>query len=185
MLIRSAADLVSSLAAALGPAFSSAFSQFLPALASYYDPKSASSERSGVIGVLAECCNGLGNGTTEFTDALIQLFAQALADPDLDVRSNAAYAAGCLVYQSGVDLAGYYGSVLSAINPLFSTDDNATIEIKTASDNACGCVARLILKKMDAMPIEQVAPIWLAALPVKEDYRENVCPLSLILLRGA
>jgi len=40
-------------------------------------------------------------------------------------------------------------------------------------DNACGVVARLILSSPQSIPLDQVLPVFLNALPLKKDMQEN------------
>lgn len=172
-LVRSGQDLVSAIAGALGSGFAQNFGSLLPAMAQYYAPQREAAERAGTIGSLAESCNGLGEGVTPYTDSLFQLFSQAIHDQDMDVRSNAAYALGVLVYNSTADLSSHYLNILGALQPLFDPA-NTTDDGNQARDNACGAVARLILKNAAALPLDRVAPVLLAALPIATDYVENV-----------
>ena len=193
-LIRSAQDFVAAVAGALGPDFAPNFAMLLPAMARYYEPQRESAERAGTIGALAEwcvgvsfaalmrrSCNGLGSGVTPYTESLFQLFSQALHDGDLDVRSNAAYAAGVLVYHSDADLSAHYLGLLGALRPLFDPPE-LNEDTLQARDNASGAVARLILKNAAALPLDQVAPVLLASLPIATDFVENVrrpCPAEI------
>lgn len=172
-LIRAAGDLTSSLAITVGVDFASAFQSFLPALLQYAEPKRTASERAAAVGAVAECINGLQHGITPFTQQIFTVLSAGLADADMDVRSNSAFAMGSLVFQSTQDLSNQYISILSAFSPLFdrSADTNETNQ---ACDNACGALARLILKNADALPLEQVLPTYLGCLPVRQDMVENV-----------
>lgn len=42
------------------------------------------------------------------------------------------------------------------------------------TDNACGAVARIILKNTAAVPLEHVLPVLLDSLPLKKDFAEYV-----------
>jgi len=42
-----------------------------------------------------------------------------------------------------------------------------------AHDNATGAVARFIVRNASAVPLDQVLPILIGALPLKNDYLEN------------
>jgi hypothetical protein len=176
-LIRGAGDLVSTLALAVGPGFAPAFNSFLPALATYVDPKRQPGERSSAIGALAESINGLKEGVTGFSENLFALLFNALTDADLDVRSNSAFAIGSLVYQSEKDLSSQYVTILSRLQPLFDRQTD-TEDTNQACDNACGAVARLILKNSSVLPLDQVLPVWLGCLPVRQDFAENVSVAS-------
>lgn len=158
-LIRGAEDLVSSLAIAIGPEFAPAFNAFLPALAQYVDPRRQPTERSTAIGALAESINGLKSGSTQFTEPILSLLFASLKDADLDVRSNSAFAVGSLVFQSDIDLSAHYGTILSSLFPLFDRETDSA-DSNQACDNACGAVARLILKNVEAVPLEQVSLQW-------------------------
>jgi hypothetical protein len=52
--------------------------------------------------------------------------------------------------------------------PLF-TDQR----LPNVTDNACGAVSRMILKHPNAVPLDQVLPVLLRALPLKKDFVEN------------
>lgn len=172
-LIRGASDLVSSLAIAVGPDFAPAFRSFLPALSHYADSKRQPSERAAAVGATAECINGLQTGVTEYTEQIFALLQTGLTDADLDVRSNSAFAMGSLVYQSTQDLSSQYMSILGALSPLFDRTTD-TVDSNQACDNACGAVARLIIKNADALPLDQVLPTYLGVLPIRQDFVENV-----------
>ena len=141
---------------AIGPQFADAFGTFLPAIAKYYDPKRETAERSGAVGALAEATLGLGNAIFPYTEVLFHVFTQALSDPEMDVRSNAAYAIGVLVYASDSDLSSHYLNILAALRPMLLESDLNSDEGKQACDNACGAIARLILKNAAVLPLDQV-----------------------------
>lgn len=61
-----------------------------------------------------------------------------------------------------------YPTILAALYPLFQ---NQTLPGTT--DNASGAVARLITAHSEAVPLEQVLPVFLNALPLKADFAEN------------
>jgi hypothetical protein len=154
-LIRDAADLVASLAQVLGPDFAQAFGTFFPTIQSYYDPLRQTVDRSYAIGTLAEIVNGMKSSITPFTESLLQLFVRALSDPELDVRSNAAFAFGSLAYWSEADLTSYYPKFLSDVQPILENPATDS-EANQARDNASGAISRLILKNAGAIPMDQV-----------------------------
>lgn len=98
---------------------------------------------------------------------------RALGDEEAEVLSNAAFAIGLLVEYSEVDLSSQYLPILGALRPLFETDPNAPGSRQNAKDNATGAVARLIEKNPNALPLAQVLPIFISALPLKTDLLEN------------
>lgn len=110
---------------------------------------------------------------TPYTQQLLELFFRALGDEESEVLSNAAFATGLLVENSTLNLSQQYFRLLTALQPLFVVPENATSARLNAKDNACGAVARLILRDTGAMPLDQVLPLFTAALPLKNDYLEN------------
>ena len=67
-----------------------------------------------------------------------------------------------------VTLFRQYGSILSVLHPLFENQS-----FPGTTDNASGAVARLILAHPNAVPLDQVLPVFLNALPLKSDFAEN------------
>lgn len=131
------------------------------------------SDRASAIGTFAEIISGMKGAITPSTEPLYKLFLEALHDPDAEVHSNAAFAMGLLVENTEIDLSGQYLVILSALRPHFDITSEAPSAKLNARDNAAGAVARLILRNTAAVPLEQVLPILLGALPLKNDYLEN------------
>ncbi|KAG6886214.1 hypothetical protein C0993_010776 [Termitomyces sp. T159_Od127] len=173
VLISSAGDLVSALAQALGSDFTPAFNRFFPLIAKYYKKNRSLSDRSSAIGCFAEIIAGMKSAITPSTLPLLDLFYRALGDADAEVQSNAAFAVGQLVENTQDDLAPQYLHILGALRPLFNVTPDSPAAKLNAKDNAAGAVGRLIVRNMPAVPLDQVLPIFIDALPLKNDYLEN------------
>ncbi|KAF9266734.1 ARM repeat-containing protein [Marasmius fiardii PR-910] len=173
VLISSAGDLVAALANVLGHDFTPAFQRFFPLIAKFYKKSRSLSDRSSAIGCLAEIITGMKSSVTPSTEPLLELFYKALSDPDAEVLSNAAFAVGLLVEHSEVDLSPQYLHLLAALRPLFNVTPDSPPARLNAKDNACGAVARLIIRNTSAVPLEQVLLVFVEALPLKNDYLEN------------
>ncbi|KAI8973597.1 armadillo-type protein [Mycotypha africana] len=168
VLITSAGDLVAALCETVGPHFYKYFEVYLPLILKYYKPTKSQTERAMAVGCLGECIVGIKDAITPHTERLLQTFVKACGDEDELVRSNAAFALGCLTFHTQMDLSNQYPAMLTALSPLFS---NQTIP--NTVDNAAGAVARLILAHPNAVPLDQVLPTWISVLPLKADYEEN------------
>ena len=59
--------------------------------------------------------------------------------------------------------------ILQSLRPFFDHQGTKT----NITDNACGAVARMILRAPASVPLEHVLPIFLKNLPLKNDYQEN------------
>ncbi|KAJ7760499.1 armadillo-type protein [Mycena metata] len=173
VLISSAGDVVSAIANALGADFAPAFGTFYPLIAKYYKKSRSLNERSSTIGCLAEIISGMKGAITPSTEPLLELCHKALSDPEADVLSNAAFATGLLVENSEQDLTAQYLPLLAALRPLFNVQPDSPANALNARDNAAGAVARLILRNVAAVPLDQVLPILIAALPLRNDLLEN------------
>ena len=53
--------------------------------------------------------------------------------------------------------------------PFILTDREPTV-----IDNACGTIARLIMAMGDALPVGELLPAMVNALPLRDDFEENV-----------
>lgn len=106
------------------------------------------------------------------TDKLLSLLDRALTDEEYEVLSNAAFAIGLLIEHSTIDLSQHLGHILQALHRLFILPSNATAAQQNAKDNAAGAVGRIIIRYANFIPLEQVLPVFLGALPLK-DHLEN------------
>ena len=113
------------------------------------------------------------SAVTPSTEPLLELFYNALSDSEPEVQSNAAFAVGQLVENTDVDLSPQYLHLLQALRPLFDVTADSSPAKLNAKDNAAGSVGRLILRNTAAIPLDQVLPIFVGALPLKNDFLEN------------
>jgi len=181
VLTSSAMDLVAGLAHAYASDFKTAFPKYLPLITQYAAKARSLTDRSAAIGTFGEIIGAMGPAITEFTEPLFTLLYPALSDEEAEVRSNAAYALGVLVENSEVDMTSQYLNILRGLQPFFQTPEAATGPPMNARDNACGAVSRMLLKNMAAVPLDQVLPILLAALPLRSDTQENKPVFKCIL----
>jgi len=169
IVISSASDVIGSMAYVLGDQFKEYFEGFYPAIVSFYNPAKAPNERNMAIGTLGEIAAGIKGTISPYTEEILQVLMAGLKDENNEVNSNAAYSIGVLCENTQLDISSYYPEILSNLSPLF----NSTSLPKTI-DNACGAVARLLLRYPNVVPIEEVLPTFFNALPLKSDYEENV-----------
>ncbi|EJT96591.1 ARM repeat-containing protein [Dacryopinax primogenitus] len=181
VLTSSAMDLVAGLAHAYAGEFKGAFPKYMTLIATYAGKGHSLADRSAAIGTFGEIIGAMGAAVTEFTEPLFQILYPALADEGVEVRSNAAYALGVLVENSQVDTSSQYVNILRTLQPFFQTPESAAGTTLNARDNACGAVARMLLKNLTAVPPEQVLPTLFAALPLKNDTQENKPVFKCIL----
>ncbi|WFC99325.1 hypothetical protein MYAM1_002069 [Malassezia yamatoensis] len=184
VLISAATDLVGAMANVLGGDFQKPLQQFLPQIIKYYSPGRSQSDRATAAGSLGEIIVGMKTSITPFTQDILAVLSRSLMDEEASVRSNSAFAAGVLIEHSEVDLSAHYSSLLTALQPFFQQQENQGEELLTARDNACGCLARMISKNTDALPLDQALPVLFTSLPLHNDYAEwspvLMCLMKLI-----
>ncbi|KIX93385.1 uncharacterized protein Z520_10804 [Fonsecaea multimorphosa CBS 102226] len=170
LVVDSAMDVISGLAAALGPSFGELWKIFEKQVLRYASGGEALG-RASACGVLAEIITGMEGAVTPFTSQMLNVLLKRLGDEDPQTKSNAAYAVGRLVEKSEDDgnIVKAYPQILSKLEGILHITEGR------CQDNAAGCVSRLILKHKDKVPIQQVLPALVDSgiLPLKEDYQEN------------
>ena len=178
VVVDSSMDVISGLAAALGPSFGALWSVFEKQVHKYASgPESLA--RASACGVLAEVITGMEAGVTPFTGHMMPVLLKRLSDEDAQVKSNAAYAVGRLVEKSNDD-----ATVLKAYPSIMSKLENLlAISEARCKDNAAGCLSRMILKHRDKVPVAEVVPALVngGVLPLKDDYQENEPVWTMII----
>lgn len=182
VVVDTALDVVSGMAAALGQSFAELWKVFEKTILRYAS-SSESLERATAVGVLAECINGMGAAVTPFTSTFLKLLLHRLSDEDPQTRSNAAYAVGRLVQHSNSDaeIVNEYPTILSRLETCLQ------MNVSRLQDNATGCVSRMILRHRENVPIKDVLPALVNILPLKNDYEENeplyrmICQMCMLL----
>ena len=168
LIIDTALDVVTGLAAALGPAFGELFKIFEKPIL-----KLASStedlHRSTAVGTIAEIVKYTGEAITPFTESLGQALIRRLTDPDALTKSNAAYAIGLIVLNSADTAKTFplYPLLWEKLEPLL------TVNEMRMTDNVAGAISRMMLKNPDNGFVSQALPAVVNVLPLKEDYEEN------------
>lgn len=169
LVIDTALDVVIGLAIALGPGFAELWKIFEKPILTFASSEAENIERSTAVGVIAECASNMEAAVTPHTEKLMKLLLKRLGDPDLETKSNAAYAAGQLIYNS-TDSNTYlqhYNTILQKLEPMLQMQE---ARIK---DNAAGCLSRMIMAHPEQIPLGEVLPAMIGLLPLKDDYEEN------------
>jgi len=181
----SVCDLVGSFARVMGTHFKQYLNEFLPAVCAYAKSSRPPSDRSMAIGCLGEIAQELEGSISEhWISVFYPAVLAGLADPDDNVKRNAAFCAGVCCENLGDGIAGDYPQLLQAISPLFVIDPNQGDSSSACIDNAAAAISRMIMALPDQVPLSQVLPALLSALPLKSDMTENetvyTCLLGLL-----
>ncbi|KAJ6357352.1 hypothetical protein OIU78_005248 [Salix suchowensis] len=77
---------------------------------------------------------------------------------------------------AGESTLKYYGDILRGLFPLFGEPEPDD----AVRDNAAGAVARMIMAHPQSVPLNQVLPVFLRVLPLKEDHEESMAVYSCV-----
>lgn len=176
VVMQSACDLVGSFCRVMGAQFVQYLQQFLPAVCNYAKSSRPPTDRSMAIGCLSEIAQELEGSILEhWQSVFLPAIMSGLADPEDNVKRNAAFCAGICCEHLKEGVVADYSQILQSISPLFAIDtvvkDNEAS--KACVDNAAAAVARMIMASPANVPIPQVIPAFLSVLPLKSDMTEN------------
>ncbi|GAM42478.1 karyopherin [Talaromyces pinophilus] len=167
IVIDRALDVVSGLAAALGPDFPQLWKIFEKSILRFVS-SSENIERATAVGTLAEVITGMKDAVTPLTGRFLPLLLKRLDDEDPQTKSNAAYATGRLIEATNdASIVSQFPTILQKLEPCLQQ------QVSRLPDNATGCLSRMILKQHDKVPIADVLPAIVSILPLKNDYEEN------------
>jgi hypothetical protein len=170
----SVCDLVGSFGRVMGQHFVQYLPKFLPAICAYAKSSRPPSDRSMAIGCLGELAQELEGGIADHWSTVFYPVAIAgLSDADDSVKRNAAFCIGVCCEGLGKSVTPQYGAMLQALSHLFSVDITEGDTASACVDNASAAVARMIRTSPSHVPMAQVLPVLLKALPLKSDMTEN------------
>ncbi|KAM6554316.1 hypothetical protein CsatB_015078 [Cannabis sativa] len=181
VLMDAVSDLLPAFAKSMGSHFAPIFAKLFEPLMKFAKASRPPQDRTMVVACLAEVAQDMGAPIAGYVDRLMPLVLKELASSDPTNRRNAAFCVGELCKNGGDGALKYYGDVLRGLFPLFgeSEPDDAV------RDNAAGAVARMIMVHPESIPLNQVLPFFLKALPLKEDHEESMtvytCVSTLVL----
>ncbi|XP_057466083.1 uncharacterized protein LOC130755649 [Actinidia eriantha] len=176
VLMDAVSDLLPAFANSMGIHFAPIFEKLFGPLMKFAKTSRPPQDRTMVVACLAEVAQHMGAPIAGYIDTLTPLVLKELASPVATNRRNAAFCVGELCKNGGDSALKYYGDILRALYPLFGESEPDA----AARDNAAGAVARMILVHPESVPLNQVLPVFLKVLPLKEDHEESVAVYSCV-----
>ncbi|GMH06745.1 hypothetical protein Nepgr_008585 [Nepenthes gracilis] len=181
VLMDAVSDLLPAFAKCMGPHFAPIFSKLFGHLMKFAKSSRPSQDRTMVVACLAEVAQNMGPPIAGYIDTVMPLVLKEITSSEATNRRNAAFCVGELCKNGGEATLKYYGDILRGLSPLFSVSEPDD----AVRDNAAGAVARMIMVHPEAIPLTQVLPVFLQALPLKEDHEESMavygCVCNLVL----
>ncbi|KAJ7946616.1 ARM repeat superfamily protein [Quillaja saponaria] len=176
VLMDAVSDLLPAFAKSMGAHFAPIFAQLFEPLLKFARASRPPQDRTMVVACLAEVAQDMGSPIAGYVDRVMPLVLKELASSEATNRRNAAFCVGELCKNGGDSALRYYDNILRGIYPLFgeSEPDDAV------RDNAAGAVARMIMVHPESIPLNQVLPVFLKVLPLKEDREESMAVYTCI-----
>uniref|UniRef100_A0A8C9U9Q3 Importin 4 n=1 Tax=Scleropages formosus TaxID=113540 RepID=A0A8C9U9Q3_SCLFO len=104
----------------------------------------------------------------ELSEQLMPVLVTGAKDCDAEVRSNSVFALGALAEHAQEPWFIGYPVILGLFSSLLSKEEDPR-----AVDNLCAALCRMIVSSPGSVPLDQVFPVLLSHLPLKEDLEEN------------
>ncbi|KAG4399185.1 hypothetical protein GLYMA_08G187000v4 [Glycine max] len=176
VLMDAVSDLLPAFAKSIGAQFAPIFAQLFEPLMKFAKSSRPPQDRTMVVACLAEVAQNMGFPIASYVDRVMPLVLKELASSEATNRRNAAFCVGELCKNGHEPALKYYDNILRGLYPLFgeSEPDDAV------RDNAAGAVARMIMVHPESIPLNQVLPVFLRVLPLKEDREESMAVYSCV-----
>ncbi|KAF8411764.1 hypothetical protein HHK36_004322 [Tetracentron sinense] len=176
VLMDAVSDLLPAFAKSMGFHFAPIFAKLFEPLMKFARASRPPQDRTMVVACLAEVAQDMGAPIAGYVDKVMPLVLKELASSEATNRRNAAFCVGEMCKNGGEPTMKYYGDILRGLYPLFgeAEPDDAV------RDNAAGAVARMIMVHPESIPLNQVLPVFLKVLPLKEDQEESMAVYSCV-----
>ncbi|EFX65679.1 hypothetical protein DAPPUDRAFT_303554 [Daphnia pulex] len=176
-LIEYAGDVLPALGNAMTPLeFAPYFAGLLPSILQRTKKHCTIAEKSFSAGVLAVCMEPLDGVLEPFVPHLYTTFTTLMRDSDSEVRNNSVFGLGELVLHGRELLFPNFPQILQILSNALSRETNPL-----ALDNICAAITRMIIVNISAVPMDQVFPVLMSHLPLREDFHENSSVLKCFL----
>ncbi|XP_055703299.1 importin-4-like [Phlebotomus papatasi] len=151
------------------PYFGRAYTHLLEKLEKAKRKEEADLERAYVIGVLAECFEGLQKHTNTWMASLMPLLMSGAQERNDQIRNNSVFGLGELVLAAGEFAYDFYPQILQLLSAAVAKEQDSN-----TLDNICGALARLIIANSSLVPLKDVLPVFVQYLPLRTDFDENL-----------
>merc|ERR1719383_703410 len=168
MLFEYAGEVLPNLGRAMAPdTFAPYFVGLLQMLLKKTRNCCSTAERSFAVGALADCMEPLQGRLEPFIPHVLPVYMESTKDEENDVRNNAVYGLGELVLWGGELMNPHYNQILSNLSVLMSIETAPRV-----IDQIVGAVGRFLVVGSSSIPVNEILPVLLNNLPLKEDMEE-------------
>lgn len=181
----SVSDLIGVVAKAIGPSIVPFFDHFVDRLAKFTSPNRPHSDRSMAIGCFAEVLLEIGPDARKYLELIVPACQLGLTDGIEGLRRNSAFCIGAIAESIGSGIStAQVQSFLQMLYPLCIRDASSTLSSDMGGadiDNSISAVCRMIIHVPGTVPLPQVLPVMLAALPLQADELETQMVYSCLV----
>ncbi len=172
-----AGDILPSLGIALNDSgkFAVYFAGILPHLLKRAKRNATTAEKSFAAGSIAECMKPLAGNLDRFINHVLQVFQSLIHDEDDDVRNNSVFGLGELALHGGPSMHAHFPAILQTLSKLIGHEQAPRVQ-----DQVVGAVCRLIVANKDLVPLQDVLPVVMSKLPLREDFDEYLPVYKMI-----
>ncbi len=177
-LLDTVTECLVDLAHALGALFAPFMDILFPHLLTLARDTAHHSIRATAYGAMAEVIKGAASlPSPSIASQLFQFGISGMNNKQQDIQRTAAFLSGVMLQLGGSSTEAYVPQILLALSALFNSKSAVVV------DNACGAVARIIttFPSSPYVPLDRILPIFLPALPLKDDRQEDEPVWSCIL----
>lgn len=179
-LFEAAGSTVTALAKTLGSHIVPFFLSVIKHFERLVDGKNNHYFRSLGVSTIAEVLRLTQLDPTPFMDNLVRVVFCALADKDPVTRSNAVFCSGIIMQNAGSNGTRFHVQVMDAICPSLRAANSSDPLLQSLRDNAAGATARMLIIPGSPLPLDTVLPLWMAALPLQNDFEEYLPVLNAL-----
>ena len=176
VVMDAATDTIAYMAKAAGSAFEGYYQTLHKPLMKFTKSNRPFTDRAMAIGCVAEVLAEFDSAAaSKYVDSILPIIAESLQDRMEEVRRNGVYCLGVMCTSVGAPLVSHYPRFLQMLHPLCVRPAEQMVagDVGGADvDNALSAVAKMINVSADAMPLPQVLPAMIAALPLRADLTE-------------
>jgi len=171
-IFAAALELVSQMAKSMGEHLVPSLVKILPHFEPHLKPDAPFEYTNCAVATVAEILQELKEAFQPFCQALLPVTISSMQlGKENYVIHNASYCSSLLIQYGGASVNEYYLHLVNALSPLFAVNHK---KYPTVADNACGCLARMIKTNPSLVPLEQVLPVLLNSLPLRNDFEPAI-----------
>jgi len=128
------------------------------------------------LGLLADICGAIGKASIPYLPKILELaVVKGISSNNPSLQQNGLFITGTVLQNAGNAGVPFYEKTVKMMVPLLNSSHG------NVSDNACGALSRMIASAPPgSLPIDNLLPLIVRALPLKVDFEENEAVFNCI-----